>query len=307
MGGSGGGGYFKDDPESIKEKLRTSERKTLNAEYESEIAQLLSSRLGEVNYRDHNAINRHMEEIRTALGKELEGTIDLLFGGSISKHTYVDGLSDVDSLVILDNCELADRPPLEAKAYFAKCIRDRFPQTTVTEGTLAVTVHFSDAEIQLLPAVSCEGHVKIPDRTGKDWSRINPQAFTTALTRVNQEVGRKVVPVIKLAKAIIAKLPERQRISGYHAESLAVEIFRDYRGDAAIKPMLNHFFSRASQLVRIPTADRTGQSLFVDEHLGTAGSLERAIVADAFSRVSRRMNNADAAGSINEWKSLLDE
>jgi hypothetical protein len=305
--GGGGGGYFgpRSDPEKLKQKLRDSEARTTDAAYEAKVAELLASLLTKYNNRNNEAINRHIEEIRKALQKELEGTVDLLFGGSVAKQTYIDGFSDIDSLVILDNCELADQSPKAAKEYFAQRIRERFPKSQVEIGKLAVTVRFSDAEIQLLPAISCKNHIKIADKTGRAWSLISPKEFSSAFTRINQQVGRKVVPVIKLAKAIISNLPEKHQISGYHAESLAIDIFKNYKEGLKPKVMLKHFFQAACQRVRKPIIDRTGQSVHVDDYLGPANSLERRIVSDAFDRVYRRLNNADNASSLDEWNKLF--
>lgn len=303
--GGGGGNYFNLDLDSLRQKLRNSEQETLDVQYEAEVANLLAALLTQCNNRDVEVINRHLNEIKDALEKELEGTVDLLFGGSVAKHTYVDGLSDIDSLVILDNCELADGSPEAAKEYFAQRLRERFPKTTIEVGTLAVTIHFSDTEVQLLPAISCRRDIKIADKTGRNWSQINPREFSRVLTRTNQQAGSKVVPVIKLAKAIIGNLPEKHQISGYHAESLAVEIFKNYVGEQKPKAMLKYYFEQASQFVREPIRDRTGQSVHVDDYLGTSNSLERQIVSDAFSRVYRRMNNADNANSIDEWNKLF--
>lgn len=305
--GGGSSQYFNSDLESLKEKLRASERQTENLSHETQVTSLLSTMLTEFNKRDHNAISTHLDEIKRALEAELDGTVDLMFGGSVAKHTYVDGLSDIDSLVILDSCELADQPPQAAKDHFVEKLKEHFPKTDIRVGNLAVTIRFADSEIQLLPAVSCEDHVKIPNRTGGEWSEIRPQGFTEALTRVNQEQGRKVVPVIKLAKAIIDGLPEKHRISGYHAESLAIEAFKTYQGQRDLKRMLKSYFEQASTLVRQPIRDKTGQSIHADDYLGVANSLERRIVSDAFSRVSRRMSNADNAASIEEWSKLFDE
>lgn len=309
MGGGGGGGYFRPgtEPEKLKQKLRDSEARTADARHEAEVAELLASLLTEYNDRDYDSINRHLDEIKKALDKELEGTVDLLFGGSVAKKTYVNGFSDIDSLVILDNCELAHQSPKEAKEYFAQRIRERFPNSHVHVGKLAITVRFADAEIQLLPAVSCENHIKIADKTGQNWSRISPQKFSTALARTNQQLGQKVVPVVKLAKAIISNLPQKNQISGYHAESLAVEIFKNYQGNLKLKTMLKHFFQEASKLVRKPIQDRTGQSIHVDDYMGAQNCLERRIVSDAFGRVYRRLKNADNAGSLDEWKTLFGE
>lgn len=304
MGGSGS--YFHSDPDRIVRKLRDTEDATRNNQYESEVDQYLKSLLSKYNNRDTEAISRHLDEIKKALEEYLEGAVNLLYGGSVTKHTYVDGLSDVDSLVILDSCELADGSPEVAKEYFAQRLRERFPRTDIEVGRLAVTARFSDAEVQLLPAVSCKNNVKISDTSGKGWAEINPKGFAKVLTQTNQANGGKVVPVIKLAKSIINNLPEKQRITGYHAESLAVEAFKGYQGEHRLKPMLQHYFQNAANLVRQPIRDRTGQSVHVDDYLGVQNSLDRSIVSDAMGRISRRMSNADNAGSLDEWRKMSD-
>ncbi len=305
-GGGGGGGYIRSEPEKLLRKIRQSDERTKDKEYEAEVEHHLNSLLKDYNDRNTEAIKRHLEEIRKALEKDLEGTLDLLYGGSVAKHTYVEGLSDVDSLAVLDSCELANGSPQAAKEYFAQRLRERFPKTEIDVGKLAVTVRFSDVEVQLLPAVSCKSNVQIPDASGKKWSEINPEGFRKALTQTNQANGNKVVPVIKLAKAIINNLPEKQRISGYHAESLAVEAFKNYKGEQRLKPMLQHYFRTAANLVRQPIRDRTGQSVHVDDYLGAPNSLGRRIVSDAMGRISRRMSNADNAGSVDEWRKMSD-
>jgi len=69
--------------------------------------------------------------------------------------------------------------------------------------------------------------------------------------------------------------------------------------------MLKHFFLEASSSVRQPIRDRTGQSVHVDDYLGSSNSLERRIISDAFARVHRRLKNADNAGSLAEWEKLF--
>lgn len=307
MGGSGGGGYFSSDPKATMRALKASQEKARDDRYVTECNHLLKSYLSDFNDRDQEAISRHLAEIKKALEKELEGTIDLKYGGSVSKHTFIDGLSDIDSLVMLDSCELSDQPPDSAKSYLLSRLKERFPTTKITAGQLAVTLQFKDVEIQLLPAVSCRDHVKIADETGAQWASIRPKEFSNVLSKVNQEKAGKVIPAIKLAKAIINNLPERHRISGYHAESLAVDLFRNYKGNLRVSDMLKYYFTEGAQRVLQPIKDRTGQSVHVDDNLGGENSLERRIVSDAFSRVARRMNNADAAGRSEDWKNLFGD
>ena len=305
MGGGGSGGYFTNDPNKAKREL-AARGATRSAEYETRSAETLVNLLGQLNNRNVDAISRHLDDIKRIVEDELEDVVTLQFGGSVAKHTYVDGLSDVDCLVLLDKCELAERSPTEAKKYLAERLRAGLPDAQVSEGTLAVTVRFNDAEVQLLPAISCEGAVQIADSNGKDWSRIRPREFSRVLTEINESKGRKVVPVIKLAKAIIGNMPDQLQISGYHTESLAVKIFRAYEGPETHKPMLRAFFERAAVEVRTPIKDRTGQSVHVDDYLGREGSLERRIVSNYFARIARRLALADQTESVDQLTALFE-
>jgi SMODS domain-containing protein len=307
MGGSGGGSYFSSDPRKTLQQLRAARSETETAAFDIRCNESLMDLLGQYNNRDNEAVGRRLDEIKAALDDELDGTVDLRFGGSLAKHTFVDGLSDVDSLVLLDKCELVDRPPSDAKEYLAERLRETLADADVTTGNLAVTARFPEIEVQLLPAVSCEGGVQISDPTQDRWSEIRPREFTRILSQVNERRGRRVVPVVKLAKGIIANLPESRQITGYHTESLAVDIFRDYRGGLNHKEMLRHFFAQAAERVKSPIRDRTGQSVHVDDYLGRENSLERRILSDAFARIVRRMNNADSAASVDQWVALFGD
>jgi len=104
--------------------------------------------------------------------------------------------------------------------------------------------------IQLLPAIRDEqGRLRVPSSRRDGWSNINPTAFSDALTRHNRQCSNRLVPTIKLAKAINGTLPEAQRLSGYHMESLGIEAFRGYQGDTTTSAMLPVFFERARELV----------------------------------------------------------
>ena len=142
---------------------------------------------------------------------------------------------------------------------------------------MAVTIDYPDGMvIQLLPAVKTDdGRVQVPSSRRDGWSKINPVAFQEALTRRNRECADKLVPTIKLAKAVVGQLPEAQRLSGYHMESLAIAAFRNYAGDKTTAAMLPAFFERARELVLSPIKDSTGQSVHVDDYLGPANSEAR--------------------------------
>ncbi|HEY0377234.1 MAG TPA: CBASS oligonucleotide cyclase [Pyrinomonadaceae bacterium] len=306
MGSSGGGSYVgKVDASKLFQKLRDSQDETSQQQFDSDVASLFVSLLSQFNDRDVPTINEHLEEIKEALSEDIEGTVDLRFGGSVAKHTYVDGLSDIDALVLLDKSELKDKTPEQVKDYFFKTLKAHFKGVPIIEGRLAITLAFPDAEIQLLPAVRHRAGFQIADPTGTKWSYIRPRKFTSALTKVNQEMSGKVVPTIKLAKSIIDDLPKERRLTGYHVEALALAVFKDYDGPRTPRAMLTHFFRTAPQHILQPLADPTGQSKHVDAYLGNANSLPRQIAADSVGRIGRRMQSANDGLLLDEWRGIV--
>src|SRR6266498_491157 len=154
MGGSGSGGAFSDiDRKELLKKLRDSEDATKDAGFETEINNCIGQLQAQYNDRDTDAVQEHLDEIKSALSEDIDDTVSLLFGGSVAKRTYVDGLSDIDALVLLGKSELKNMSPEEFYASFFEKPNERYPKAEMKEGTLAVTIKFPEAEIQLLPAI----------------------------------------------------------------------------------------------------------------------------------------------------------
>lgn len=304
MGGSGGFFSGQINPGEILQKLRDSQNETEKQVFETEVAEVIDEMLPS-SQRNVEAIQKHLKEIKDSLSSDIDGTVDSIFGGSVAKHTYVDGLSDIDTLVVLNNTELRDLPPTKVLDYFLSRLSGRFPKTVIERGKLTVTLKFDDAEIQLLPAIKMKTGVKIPEQDGRNWVFIKPYKFQEALRKVNDRNNSRVLPIIRLAKSITATFPENRRLSGYHIEALAVQIFRNYRNDASQKEMLKDFFERASSRVLRAMPDVTGQSGDLTSYLGKAGSLNRKLVSDSLGNMARRMENADLACSITQWKEIL--
>jgi hypothetical protein len=169
----------------------------------------------------------------------------------------------------------------------------------------AVTVRYRDGnEIQLLPAVERDGRVAISDRAQTGWSFIRPKAFIERLSEANRQQDGRLIPTVKLAKAIVdASVPEPQRPGGYHMEALAVDAFRGYNGPRNSKAMLAHFFKQAGGRIKRPIADVTGQSARIDETFGAPDSSARQQVSAALGRIAGRMASASNA---EEWRELFE-
>jgi Second Messenger Oligonucleotide or Dinucleotide Synthetase domain len=305
MGGSGGSGgrsYFRErKPEDVKLDLRKEEERTLDQAFDVQVAERIGKLLSDANQRDTKAIRDAIEEIKAGLGSDIEGTIDLIFGGSIRKRTYVDGISDIDTLFILRDPKLKSLSPQQVLAYFEQEARKKLSGWETSKGNLAITFRKAGLEIQVLPAVNEDGKTHIPSTRGDRWSDIDPQKFFRKLTDTNDKLGGKVVPVIKLVKIINFQQPEALQLAGYHVESLAIEAFKGYSGPLNPKAMLEHFFDKSRALVLAPIQDKTGQSVHVDADLGAANSNNRKEVSAALDRIHRRMKNADALRSEDQW------
>lgn len=314
MGGSGGSYSWSSNSssEEINQLLGRAGESTDTSSYISEVNSLLQSVLKDFNDRDAEATQRHLDVLKKAIESEIENenSVDLLFGGSIRKNTFINGLSDVDTLVLVNNTSLEKSSPQEVLDYFAQRIQQRLPNTHVSVGKLAVTVRYSDGqEIQILPAIRTASGLRISNpETGK-WSNVvRPDSFACKLTAVNQKFSGKVVPTIKLFKAVVKDiLPKDLKISGYHAESLAIEAFKSYQGSRTYKDMLTHLCREATNLVKLPVKDKTGQSLHVDDSLGEANSQARTRISAYLARLTKKIETGDKLKSIEKWLEWFGE
>ena len=311
MGGSGGTGIPGGiSPGRLAQWMIEASEEASEAEHNNRVNEALDQLLVQYNRRDVDLMRERLDEIEKALEDGLEEAVDLRFGGSIAKHTFIDGLSDVDALVVLRREDSVADNVGETLDKFAETLDRELSYTVaVHEGRLAVTVSYDDGmEIQLLPSVRTDSGLKISAGDGRNWSNvIRPAAFANKLTERNQECSNRLVPVIKLAKAALAGLDETIKPTGYHVESVAVEAFKGYTGQRNYKSMLQHFFERGSSLVLSPIRDSTRQSIHVDDNLGSRDSRQRRLLSGAMNRIARRMANADMHGSRIAWMRAIGE
>jgi len=305
MGGSGGGGTSygtgDTDPDALRDRVQ---RSLQQQELQVQINDYLREQLATYNDRDTDAVGRRLDQIAQTLSEDVESLDRLMFGGSVAKHTYVDGLSDVDALVILRGRQSDN--PAELIRSFAASLQNAVPAgTVVTPGNLAVTVTYSDgSEVQLLPARRSGDRLSIASEDGRGWREIRPRKFAEKLTQVNQANSGAVVPAIKLAKGMMSSLPSSDQLAGYHVEAIAVDAFKAYSGSNSRQAVLRHLLDHAATAVLKPTGDITGQSVHIDGHLGAANSPDRQRISASIRRLVNRM---DGATSVDDYRDLFGE
>ncbi len=195
-------------------------------------SQYCETLLVQYNRRNTQAARRHIEGLCNILRRRGNNVVQTMFGGSVHRGTYVNGLSDIDVLLIVNQSSLVNLPPASAIEYVKRTLESVLYQNPVSSGNLAVTVGYSDGtQIQILPAIRTASGVRIADPGSTTWSNVvQPERFARKLSEVNYARDGRVVPTIKLAKVIadcFIRRPSR-KIKGYHMESLAIEAFRDW-------------------------------------------------------------------------------
>ena len=251
--------------------------------------------LAQYTRRNTQTVTQRLESLSEFL-RQKGNVVQTMFGGSVKKGTYVTGFSDVDVLFIVNESSLANQSPSDVIEYVRDTIQRRLPQNQVTAGKLAVTVSYAKGtEIQLLPAIRTRtGGVRIAEPGSTKWSNVaHPEKFAEKLAEVNTARDGRVVPVIKLAKAMADCFVSRpsRKFSGYHMESLAIDAFKDYQGPLDPKAMLNRLFRHSTKAVMSPITDSTGQSRYVDEHLGPTDSAGRQRTSTYFGQMRGRVNS----------------
>ena len=302
--GGGGGNFDPGNRVSHIDQLEAARQKE-QEHLDSEVNVFLRDLLMGYNDRDTEKTQDRLNEIQKLLGEKIE-LEKMLLGGSVAKHTYIDGLSDIDSLVLLDREETRGLSSQQTIEKFHEMISNNLPLkdvASIKKGQLAVTINYKDGtEIQLLPAVRKDGLVKIPDASGSGWRETNPAAFQHKLTEQNKNLNNQLIPTIKLIKSLINDLPKQQRMSGYHIEALAVDVTKNYQGTQTPKHLLSHILGDFSDAVKTTIKDETGQSRHVDQYLGGNDSNQRIIISQAVAGIKRRL---DAATSMAQWKAMF--
>jgi predicted nucleotidyltransferase len=307
MGGSGGGGgYYRPISEAISAKVEQA-RQEESVRLAGAVNEHLKEVLAQFNSRDAELANKRLDSIADHLGEHVD-VEQILLGGSVAKRTDVEGLSDLDGLLVLDKARHSADSPRSLKDEVFTHLDAAIPRGQVVDvkvGHMAVTVRYKDGmEVQLIPALKDGKTVYIGSPSGKSWVSIEPHKFRNALTAANERLGKALVPAIKLMKALNATLPEQKRLSGYHIESLAVDAAKQYKGPNTYRDVLVHLCGHAATRVLQPIADVTGQSRNADDRLGPADSVGRRNAAQAMAGLRRRL---EAATSVGEWKALLGE
>lgn len=138
MGGSGSSGpYYDVNPDQLKDRVKEA-RDEISKGFSPTLQEFLDEKLSKFNRRDVALIATRQMEVLKSISELLDSNWDLRMGGSVSKHTYVDGLSDIDNLLIMKDFTV-ERSPKEVLSALASKLVENNCADEVSVGQLAVT------------------------------------------------------------------------------------------------------------------------------------------------------------------------
>jgi len=162
MGGSSPHSTFSSvSPDELRRRIREAELAAAERQFSPSLAERLNDLLSKVNSRDDVKISARLDDVKTILRDEVETQFELKFGGSVAKHTFVDGLSDVDMLLVMR--EGGQLPKSLLDSISSRLARELKGRAKVSTGRIAITLTYPDKdEIQLIPAIRERQKLHVP-------------------------------------------------------------------------------------------------------------------------------------------------
>jgi hypothetical protein len=155
--------------------------------------------------------------------------------GSYARHTAIHGIKDVDFVAFYDVAHGEEPEPEAVLERLFDALRG-LPEALGHEGTTqilrrqrrSIHVQFDDEDFHLdiVPSwlrYDIDEPLWVPDREWKTWVESDPLGYGAALSKLNADNRKKVVPLIKLFKHWRTLQMQRRRPKSYWQEALVYQ------------------------------------------------------------------------------------
>lgn len=150
--------------------------------------------------------------------------------GSYARGTAVGDIKDVDLLVFIDHGYESEKPDAILKS-LKKTLND-YPglgNIDVSPQRRSIHMFFEDYDfcLDVVPAIAPDGTDKpllVPDRAKEKWIDSHPLGHAAHLSKINQENGGKIIPLIRLVKHWRDVQMAYKRPKSYWLECLIVNL-----------------------------------------------------------------------------------
>lgn len=245
--------------------------------------------------RDREKHMQYRNEARDSINEGIDGSVDIVYAGSVAKGTYVEGVSDVDCHVRINGTSLEGKSPDEVKAYMRQQLAKNPNVKSATETSKTVTVIYKDGtEMQFVPVIRTKNGYRVA--AGGRWSKVvYENRFRRDFQRTNEKCGGRLTTLVSFLKRENSLRPKSQQMSGHHIEAMANRIFKQAPASKVhdIGVMFVYFHRHASRHIRHRMRDITGQSDYVDKRsLGGPDSRARRVLSRRFAARADRLRSS---------------
>ncbi len=182
---------------------------------------------------------REYLETDEVIGESIE---DSFLYGSYRRHTAIHDIKDVDIVLISTFDPDSDTPSTVLNKLHSALVRCYSDENVLQLNRRSVCVtdplpdEKTDLTLDILPAVEVNdgtGYLLVPDRDQKTWILTNPRGHIEAISKANNELDGKLVPMAKIVKAwwhhqsslLSSKEGEKLRPKGFWLETLVLKHF----------------------------------------------------------------------------------
>lgn len=265
----------------------------------------------ELTEREQQEASRQQNVVRDNLRGALTILHDFL-SGSYRRRTAIRPLKDIDLMLVLDptrHRDLRSEPPQRTLGLVRDALARAYPNAAPPRlQSRSVNIEFRGTDIgyDVVPAFRHDsGGYLIPDADRGSWIRSDPERHRETCVAANQAVAGMLNPLIKLAKAINARL--HRPLRSFHLEVMAYTAFQGRPADypSGLRHLLAHLVDR----VQRACPDPAGLGPHIDQGMTseTRGKIIRELQqwlkpADQALDAARR---GDIAAAHRAWSSLF--
>ncbi len=207
--------------------------------------------------------------------KYLLKSYKFIISGSLLKETYIDGISDIDILIPINESIYSNYSPNEIiESLFNYELDTDFEKYFISANKNALRLRFKNLWIELVPVRISDSNLLFPNKNGKYWKEIHPNKVTYKIKELEKQSKHMISLTIRIVKVILLRLFRLYEINSYIIEFIIIE-FISYKKEDDLLELILVSLKLIRDRILYPISDVTRQYKYIDQNLGVALSDER--------------------------------
>jgi len=267
----------------------------------------------EITEPQSSVVSTRQDSVKSVIEAGMD-VLDSFLTGSYKRHTMIAPLqeADIDIFVVLDSKYFYhyDKGQNGGQAGLLDLLRRTLLRTYsktphIARDGQAVTIHFNDFLVDVIPAFKRQGGgYLIANSIKQEWFSTDPTKHVELISNANEMHEYKLVPLIKMIKAWNRNTGNF--FHSFHLEILALEIMKPV--DITDFPSgVRYFFDKGKKLISEYNPDPAGYERDIGSYLDGAEKVSTAVskFETAYNRAVRAEDYAlrgYVGNAVEQWK-----